>query len=110
MAAARPASGIVVPLPLPWHRRLAAVAAAGLFRVCFKTWSFRWQHPGASPEAIGPVIFCVWHNRFISGMASYDEFARSRWPSKGLAAMISASRDGSLVADVAERFGVHAIR
>jgi len=110
MAVASSASGVVVPRPLSWHRRLAAFVAASLYRLCIKTWRFRWQDTGAHSETKGPVIFCVWHNRLPAALASYDEFARSRWPAKGLAAMISASRDGSLVANVAERFGVHAIR
>jgi hypothetical protein len=110
MSAARSASGIVVPLPLPWHRRLAAVVTAFLLRLCFKSWHFRWQHNAASPELTGPVIFCVWHNRLPAAVASYDDFAQRHWPAKGLAAMISASRDGSLVAKVAERFGVQPIR
>jgi hypothetical protein len=110
MAAARSVSGVVVPQPLPWPRRLAAVVAAGLLRLCFKTWRFRWQDTGAHTETKGPVIFCVWHNHLPAAMASYDDFAQARWPAKGLAAMISASRDGSLIANVAERFGFQPIR
>ena len=109
-AAARSASGIVMPLPMPWHRRLAAVVATSLLRLCFKTWRFRWQDSGADLETKGPVIFCVWHNRLPSALASNDEFPQSRWPAKGLAAMISASRDGSLLANVVERFGVQPVR
>jgi lysophospholipid acyltransferase (LPLAT)-like uncharacterized protein len=110
MAAARSASGVVVPQPLPWHRRLAALLAATLLRLCFKTWRLRWHDSGEYPETKGPVIFCVWHNRLPAALASYDDFVQSRWPAKGLAAMISASRDGSFVASVAERFGVQPIR
>jgi lysophospholipid acyltransferase (LPLAT)-like uncharacterized protein len=110
MAAARSASGVVVPLPMPWHRRLAAVVASQLLRLCFKTWRFHWPEANSPPECKGAVIFCVWHNRLPAALASYDDFAQRRWPAKGLAAMISASRDGSLVANVAERFGVQPIR
>lgn len=70
----------------------------------------RWQESGTDREAEGPVIFCVWHNRLPAALASYDDFAQARWPAQGLAAMISASRDGSFVASVAERFGVQPIR
>jgi len=109
-ATARSASGVVVPQPLPWHRRLAAVVAANLFRVCMKTWRMRWHDGGSYPETKGPVILCVWHNRLPAALASYDDFVQARWPDKGLAAMISASRDGGLVANVVERFGVQPIR
>jgi lysophospholipid acyltransferase (LPLAT)-like uncharacterized protein len=110
MAAARSASGVVLPQPLPWHRRLGAILAAALLRLCINTWHMRWHDSGASTPTKGPVIFCVWHNRLPAGLASYNDFSRARWPAKGLAAMISASRDGSFVSSVAERFGVQPIR
>src|SRR3984885_13865556 len=110
MAAASSESGVIVPQPLPWHRRLAAVVASSLLRLCLRTWRFRWQDSGAHPETKGAVIFCVWHNRLAATLASYDDFVRSRWPAKGMAAMISASRDGGLLANVVERFGIQPIR
>jgi lysophospholipid acyltransferase (LPLAT)-like uncharacterized protein len=110
MAADRSASGVVVPQPLAWHRRLAAVVAASLLRLCLKTWRFQWQDSGAYPETKGPVIFCVWHNRLPATLASYNDFIQSRWPDKGMAAMISASRDGALLASIVQRFGIQPIR
>jgi hypothetical protein len=110
MADAKSASGVIVPQPLPWHRRLAAFVVAALFGLCLKSWRMRWQDSGPCPVPGGSVIFCVWHNRLAASLASYNDFAQARWPAKGLAAMISASRDGSLVANVAERFGVQPIR
>jgi lysophospholipid acyltransferase (LPLAT)-like uncharacterized protein len=110
MAAGRSANGVVVPQSLHWHRRLAANVVASLYGFCRKTWRLHWHDSGEYPEAKGPVIFCVWHNRLAASLASYDDFAQSRWRAEGLAAMISASRDGSLVANVAERFGVQPIR
>lgn len=110
MAATRAASGVVVPLPLPWHRRAAASLVAGLIRLSIKTWHFRWQDSGPQVDAKGPVIFCSWHNRLPATLASNDEFARTRWPDKGKAAMISASRDGGFLANVTERFGIQPIR
>jgi lysophospholipid acyltransferase (LPLAT)-like uncharacterized protein len=104
------ASGVVVPQRLPWQWRLAAWVVASLFRLCLKSWRMRWHDPGADPATKGPVILCVWHNRLPAAFASYDDFAQSRWPAKGLAAMISASRDGSFVSNVAARFGVQPIR
>jgi lysophospholipid acyltransferase (LPLAT)-like uncharacterized protein len=110
MAAARSVSGVVVPRALPWHGRLAVVVVAALYWLCRKTWRLHWHDSGPDPASKGHVIFCVWHNRLAASLASYDEFAQARWPAKGLAAMISASRDGSLVANVAERFGVQPVR
>jgi lysophospholipid acyltransferase (LPLAT)-like uncharacterized protein len=103
------AYGVVVPQPMPWHRRLTAVAITALMRICFATWRQRWRDAGEFPISSGPVIFCVWHNHQIAAMATY-QFVRAHWPVKGVAAMISASRDGSLVADVADRLGIKSIR
>jgi lysophospholipid acyltransferase (LPLAT)-like uncharacterized protein len=110
MGAARSASGVVVPRSLPWHGRLAAAVVSALYGFSLKTWRMHWHDSGPQPETTGSVIFCVWHNRLAASLASYDDFAQARWPAQGLAAMISASRDGSLVANVAERFGVQPIR
>jgi lysophospholipid acyltransferase (LPLAT)-like uncharacterized protein len=110
MAGASSASGVVVPRALPWPRRLAAFLLATLYWICRKTWRMRWHDAGYSLDSKGPVIYCVWHNRLPAALASYNDFARARWPAKGLAAIISASRDGSLVANVAQRFGVQPIR
>jgi hypothetical protein len=110
MAAASSASGVVLPQPLPWHRRLAAFLAATLLRLCLNSWQVRWHDADAYPGTKGPVIFCVWHNRLPAALASYNAFARSRWPGQGLAAMISASRDGGVLANVVGRFGIQPIR
>jgi hypothetical protein len=105
-----PASGVVAPRPLPWHRRLAAFLAAILLRFCVRTWRVHWHQSGPYPETIGPVIYCVWHNRLLAALASYNDFAQARWPDSGLAAMISASRDGALIASVVQWFAIQPIR
>jgi len=110
MAAAESAPGVVVPQPLPWRRRISASLAAALLRLCLSTWHVRWVDSGSPSPTEGPVIFCVWHNRLAATLASYNEFVRSRWPGQGLAAMISASRDGGVLANVVERFGIQPIR
>lgn len=107
---ASPSAGIVVPHPLSWHRRLAALLGAALLRLFVCSWRIRWQNSAAPSEPLGSVIYCVWHNRLLAGLASHNREARERWPDSGLAAMISASRDGTLITTIVERFGVHAIR
>jgi lysophospholipid acyltransferase (LPLAT)-like uncharacterized protein len=66
-----------------------------------------------APENIpgdGPVIFCVWHNRLALSMVAYFKHAQFIWRAPGLVAMISASRDGGLLAAVLEKFGVQPVR
>jgi len=62
------------------------------------------------PHQNGPVIFCVWHNRLAISMVAYFRFARKIWPAPGMAAMISASKDGGLLATVLQKFGVQPVR
>lgn len=52
----------------------------------------------------GPVIFCLWHNRLAISM-----MVHRRYPRK-LAALVSASKDGALLAAVLGKFGVHQVR
>jgi lysophospholipid acyltransferase (LPLAT)-like uncharacterized protein len=51
-----------------------------------------------------PVIFCLWHNRLAISM-----LVHRRHPRK-LAALVSASKDGALLAAVMGRFGVEQVR
>ena len=51
-----------------------------------------------------PVIFCLWHNRLAISM-----LVHRRHPRK-LAALVSASRDGALLAAILGTFGVKQVR
>ena len=57
----------------------------------------------------GPVIFCIWHNRLVLSMEGYRIFQKAS-PRKGMAAMVSASRDGGLLTAILERFKVQPVR
>ena len=108
-AKTRRSSGIVVPHYLPWHRRLAASVITPLMRLCIRTWRVRWNASPVGPPVERPVIYCIWHNRIPLALACYD-YAQGQWPDEGVAAMISASRDGGFLANIVERFGVQPIR
>jgi lysophospholipid acyltransferase (LPLAT)-like uncharacterized protein len=63
------------------------------------------DHSGLSNATDGkPVIFCLWHNRLAISM-----IVHRRHPRK-LAALVSASKDGALLAAVLGRFGVEQVR
>lgn len=102
-------SGIVVPQKLSWRRRLASSAVYGLSKLLMASWRCEATHVQI-PNYNGPIIFCVWHNRLALSMVAYSRFAKHFWPSAGLAAMISASKDGGLLAAVLEKFRVQAAR
>jgi lysophospholipid acyltransferase (LPLAT)-like uncharacterized protein len=66
----------------------------------------RWRdHSGLTDtQSAHPVIFCLWHNRLAISM-----LVHRRYPRK-LAALVSASRDGALLAAVLRKFGVEQVR
>ena len=106
----RPAqkSGVVVPHRLKWHGHLAALAIFVVLKALSITWRLRLVN---DVEAVrGPVIFCIWHNRLALCMRAYYDFGTSRWPAPGLAALISASKDGALLSRVLRYFNVAPVR
>jgi hypothetical protein len=103
-------SGIVVPHTLSWRRRAGGVVVLAAMRLFMKTWRCHWKDAASCPVLPGPVIFCFWHNRLALAMAAYDDFVREKWPSAGMCAIISASRDGGFLAGLVEPFGVVPIR
>ena len=106
----RPAqkSGVVVPQRLKWHGELAALAVFTLIKALSLTWRVKLVN---EPEpAAAPVIFSIWHNRLALCMKAYYRFGKPRWPAPGLAALISASKDGALLARVLKYFRVAPVR
>jgi hypothetical protein len=58
----------------------------------------------------GQAIYCIWHNRLPLCMKAYFGYAKPRNHTAGLAAMVSASRDGAFLAAILERFHVQPVR
>jgi lysophospholipid acyltransferase (LPLAT)-like uncharacterized protein len=108
----QPASGIVVPQQAPWHGRLAAGLVFTLIRGMSATVRYRRvSPPKAYPDILQqPAIFCAWHNRLSLSMVVYYKLVRERFPDRRLAAMVSASKDGGMLARVLEHFGVQPVR
>jgi lysophospholipid acyltransferase (LPLAT)-like uncharacterized protein len=108
----RPASsGVVVPETARWHQRLAAFLIVGAVRMFTATLRYRFVDDGKTFSAeSSPAIFCIWHNRLALSMAIYHRYVKDARPSKGLVAMISASKDGSLLAHILEKFAVQPVR
>ena len=105
-------SGIVVPQPVKWHGRLAAALIYIAGRTLAASLRVTWRDEsglltGAKPE---PVIFCTWHNRLALSLMIFRDYVQVQQPSRRLAALVSASKDGGLLARVLARFGVEAVR
>jgi hypothetical protein len=110
-AAARQ-SAIVIPHQPKWHQRLGAAFLYFFLRfLAFtlrKRWTDRSGYFGNPPP--GAAIYAVWHNRLALSMLIYFGFVHKHNHSAGLAAMVSASRDGGFLAGVLQRFGVQPVR
>ncbi len=91
-----------------WPARLLIAIGFGLYRLWARTLRLRIEDPH---DVIGlvrqePVIFAIWHNRLLMLPRVFDPSFQTR-QSYGL---ISASRDGDLIADWIERSGYGTIR
>ena len=106
------ASGVIVPQQPKWHGRLAArliwLAATALAA----TLRWRWRDETNLFENGGkePVIFCLWHNRLALSLILFRRYVQARQPQRKLAALVSASRDGGMLARVLELFDVEPVR
>ena len=107
---ARPkrAAGVVVPHSPRWFQRLAAWLVFASVRVVSATLRYRW-HDHRETGVSGPVIYATWHNRLALCLIAY-EHERKNHPGVGMAAMVSASKDGALLSSILERFGVQPVR
>jgi lysophospholipid acyltransferase (LPLAT)-like uncharacterized protein len=104
-------SGIVVPHTPTWYQRLGAWLLFILLRSLAMTIRFKLDDRSEiiNYPPTGPVIFCLWHNRLGLSMEAYRVFGKIR-PNPGLAAMVSASKDGGFLAAILERFKVQPVR
>lgn len=105
-------AGIVIPHKAKWHQRLAAAFIYFLIRVIAATIRFQIDDrsgllKGASKEK---VIFAIWHNRLALSLMLYRRYVLRFAPERRMAGMVSASRDGGLLARILERFGVEPVR
>lgn len=104
-------SGIVVPVKLKWHQRLLAAVVYLLLRGLSATWRCRWEDKAKAihQKPSQNYVIAVWHNRLGISMVTYHKYFR-RHNTSPLASLISASKDGGLLATVLKKFGVQAAR
>jgi len=105
-------SGIVIPHQPKWNQRLGSAFVYWFLRLLAGTLRCTWTDRSSyfKTPAPGPAIFCIWHNRLALSMLIYHHYIKKRSAGVGLAAMISASRDGGFLAAILQRFGVQPAR
>lgn len=105
---------MVVPHTVAWHGRLGARLLFWLVQGCGATWRVEAEdHSGLLRMAGGarpPVIFCLWHNRLAVALRMQQVILERRGLAKPMAAMVSASKDGGLLARVLELAGIQPVR
>lgn len=106
-ATPRAKGGAVIPSQPKWHGRVAAHAAFWIARILAATLRWSWaDHAGVvAPTHNQPVIFAVWHNRILLSAFIYRHLTRGK-ANRRLATLISASRDGGLIAYIMGLFGL----
>lgn len=109
---APPRGGVVIPHQPRWHQRLAAAAIYGLIRVVSATIRYEWrdQTGGLTVDEAQPIIFAIWHNRLALCLEVSRVHLRNLRRKRRLAAMVSASKDGGLLARVLEHYQVQPVR
>ena len=105
-------SGVIVPHPPKWHQRLGAWLVFALIRTVSATLRYQWNDRSGYIDVPtpGPAIYCVWHNRLALCMIAYYSYVKKRNHAPGMAAMVSASRDGGFLTGILECFKVQPVR
>jgi lysophospholipid acyltransferase (LPLAT)-like uncharacterized protein len=111
-AAPKRKSGVVVPHAPKWHQRLAAALVYYPAHALAATLRFKLNDLSGyfSDVPQEKIIFAIWHNRLALALILYRRYVARRDRSRRLVAMVSASRDGGLLAEILERFGVEPVR
>ena len=93
-------SGVVVPHAPKWHQRLAAALVYALAHALAATLRFRLDDLSGyfSDVPQEKIIFAIWHNRLALALILYRRYVARRDRSRRLVAMVSASRDGGMLA------------
>ena len=104
--------GVVVPHKAKWHQRFAAVLIGLFIRAVAVTIRFRLDDRSRSFNGAPgeKFIFAVWHNRLALCLMLYRRYAVRSESDRRMAAIVSASRDGGMLARILEHFNVEPVR
>ncbi|HEX9045935.1 MAG TPA: DUF374 domain-containing protein, partial [Verrucomicrobiae bacterium] len=105
-------SGVVVPHAPKWYQRLVAWLIFASIRSAAMTFRYRWDDRSdfIRTPAVGPAIYCIWHNRLALSMIAYWDYVKKHNRTPGLAALVSASKDGGFLTGILECFHVEPVR
>ena len=112
MSKTKSKSGIVVPHSSKWYQRLAARILWAVINVVSATLRYRLhdENEFMIRKDLRNVIYGVWHNRLALSMKLNSIFGARHHQPAGLAALVSASKDGAFLSAVLECFRVQPAR
>ena len=96
-----------------WHQRLIAVLIYSFIRCLAATIRFTVNDGSGiffSAEPPEKIIFAIWHNRLALALILYRRYVARRDRTRQMAAMVSASKDGGMLARILEYFQVEPVR
>lgn len=104
--------GVVIPHAPRWYHRLGAWLVVAAIRSVALTLRFHYDDRSGHfiKPAPGATIYAFWHNRLAFCVTGYFGYATMRNPTPGIAALVSASKDGSGLSSILERFGIQPVR
>ncbi len=105
-------SGVVVPHTASWQQRCLAWLVFALVHCVAATLRYRWSDRAGyfSRPPVPAAIYSVWHNRLALCLVACYKYIKRHNRTPGLAAMVSASKDGGLLAAILECFKVQPVR
>jgi hypothetical protein len=103
---------VIVPHAPKWYQRLGAFLIFVSLRALLFTVRCRMKTRSEffSPGAPAPVIFCIWHNRLATCVKVLDQNRRPHNAGAGMAALVSASKDGAFLSRILELFRIQPVR
>jgi lysophospholipid acyltransferase (LPLAT)-like uncharacterized protein len=108
----RKATGVIIPHKPRWYQRLAAWWVVSFLRCVALTVRFRLNDQSGvfTQPGRGPTIYCFWHNRLALCVAVYHRYVRFSNKTEGMAALVSASKDGAFLSAILDAFDILAVR
>ena len=104
-------SGKIIPHTLHWHGALAGNLGYGITHLFDSTWRLKLEDSSDALDAIGnrQAIFSLWHNCLLLVPPVYRKYFLARQPHRRLAGLVSASKDGAILARVMENHGIQPV-
>ena len=108
----RKISGVIVPHRAKWHQRLLAALIYAVTRSVSATLRYELDDPSGyfDLHSHNRILFVLWHNRLALSSILWRRFVLNHAPERKIAGMVSASRDGGLLAEIFHYFGIEPVR